>query len=174
MLSPAFLVGNHNNFIQVLAQSYGVQTSAWPVIPLLLRDVELPLSLKMLASFDLRNPERWQAELGRLRELLGSPLRVCFVSSEYPPRMVGGLGAHVEQLTTALGQHIDVKIVLPSVGSDMDEYQRPPSPRIELAHLTDCDPSYNDLVSWFEFAGEAADEITHMIGRHLFRRNSLS
>jgi len=163
VLSPAFLVGNHNNFIQVLAQSYGVQTSAWPVIPLLLRDVELPLSLKMLASFDLRNPERWQAELGRLRELLGSPLRVCFVSSEYPPRMVGGLGAHVEQLTTALGQHIDVKIVLPSVGSDMDEYQRPPSPRIELAHLTDCDPSYNDLVSWFEFAGEAADEITHMI-----------
>lgn len=163
VLSPAYLAGDYGSFVQVLAQSYGAQRFSWPVIPMLLREVELPPSLQMLAGLDATNPEAWQEAASRLRAQLGRPLRVCFVSSEYPPRMVGGLGAHVEQLITALGAHIDVQVVLPSVGSDMDEYQRPPSPRVQLKHLTNCDPSYNDLVSWFRFATDAVNEITHMI-----------
>ena len=164
VLSPAYLAGDYNSFAQVLAQSYGAQTSSWRVIPLLLKDVKLlPPALQMLVRLDARTSDAWQEAADWLREHLGRRLRVCFVSSEYPPRMVGGLGAHVEQLTTALGQHIDVQIVLPSVGSDMDEYQRPPCPRIQLKNLTNCDPSYNDLLSWFQFATDASNEITNLI-----------
>lgn len=163
VLSPAYLAGDYNSFVQVLAQSYGAQRFGWPVIPLLLREVELPQSLQMLAGLDARTSEAWQEAASRLRDQLGRPLRVCFVSSEYPPRMVGGLGAHVEQLTTALGAHIDLQIVLPSVGRDMDDYQRPPNPRIQLKSLTNSYPSYDNLVSWFQFDADAVNEIDHMI-----------
>ena len=162
VLSPAYLEGDYSGFVQVLAQSYGAQRFSWPVIPLLLQG-ELPPNLQMLAGLDGRNPEAWQEAAGRLREQLGRPLSVCFVSPEYPPRMIGGLGAHVEQLTTALGAYMDVRIVLPSVGRDLDEYQRPLSSRVQLMNLTSSYPSYDDLVSWFGFATDAANEISHMI-----------
>jgi hypothetical protein len=74
VLSPAYLAGNYSAFVDVLAQSYGVQTSSWPVIPLLVSDVELPPRLKMLEGLDARNPERWKAEIDRLCEQLGRPL----------------------------------------------------------------------------------------------------
>ena len=89
------------------------------------------------------------------------PLGVCFVSSEYPPHMFGGLGSHVEQLTAAIAQHIDVNIVLPNApGVD---YQEPPYPRLQLNPLASGDPSYDDPVSWLEFANGAADRIDSML-----------
>lgn len=163
VLSPAYLAGDYGSFVQVLAQSYGAQRFSWPVIPLLLRDIELPPGLQMLAGLDARNPEAWQEAASRLRNQLGRPLSVCFVSSEYPPRMVGGLGAHVEQLTTALGAYMDIRIVLPSVSRDMDDYQRPPSYRVQLMNLTGSYPSYGNLASWFRFSTDAVNEINHMI-----------
>ncbi len=163
VLSPAYLARDYGSFVQVLAQSYGRQHLGWPVIPLVLHDVELPYSLQMLSGLDARTPEAWWEAAVKLRELAGRPLSVCFVSSEYPPRMVGGLGAHVEQLTTALSAHVDLKIVLPSVGRDMDDYQRPPNPRIQLKSLTNSYPSYDNLVSWFQFGADAVNEIDYMI-----------
>ena len=50
---------------------------------------------------------------GRLESPLADralePLEICFVSSEYPPRMFGGLGVHVEQLDGwALAHRVDI------------------------------------------------------------------
>jgi glycogen(starch) synthase len=97
------------------------------------------------------------------------PLEVCFVSSEYPPRMFGGLGAHVEQLTAALGQRVDVlnlDVVLPSSGPGMDDYQNAPA-GIQLRPLAGRsgpdNPSYEIPVSWVTFANGAADKIDGLI-----------
>jgi glycosyltransferase involved in cell wall biosynthesis len=87
-------------------------------------------------------------------------VRACFISPEYPPRMFGGLGSHVEQLSGALGKHIDLDIVLPS---HRHEYQDPPYSRIRLIPLTRSDPSYRLPASWLDFALEAADRIDSMI-----------
>ncbi len=87
-------------------------------------------------------------------------MRACFISSEYPPRMFGGLGSHVEQLSEALGKHIDLDMVLPSHRSD---YENPPHPRVRLIPLTHSDPSYLLPISWLDFALEAADKIDSMI-----------
>ena len=163
VLSPAYLA-RVGDFVDVLAQAYGQQTSTWPVIPLLLHDVELPPRLSMLTSIDVRDPKNLQAGIRRLCEQLGRPFsRVCFISSEYPPRMVGGLGSHVEQLTTALGEYIDVDIVLPSVGSGLSDYQEPSCERVHLRDLPGSEPSYDDPVSWLGFAVDAADRIDSMI-----------
>lgn len=88
-------------------------------------------------------------------------LNVCMFSSEYPPRMFGGLGAHVEQLTAALGQQIDVKLILPSSGSD--EYQEPPTKRVALKALLQSNPSYGSPLSWLRFANAAADRLNSII-----------
>jgi len=87
-------------------------------------------------------------------------LRACFISPEYPPRMFGGLGSHVEQLSEALGKHIALDIVLPS---HRPGYQDPPHSRIRLIPLTRSDPSYSLPNSWLDFALEAADKIDNMV-----------
>lgn len=166
VLSPTYVTGGYNRFVEMLAQSYGAEKSAWPVIPLLLGEVELPVGLDMLVHLDARNPDRWQIEFGRLRELLlreqlGSPLNVCFVSSEYPPRMFGGLGVHVEQLTAALDQYIDVSIVLPK--SLSGDYRKAPYPGVTLSDLESV-PRYNEPLTWLEYANDAAEKIEYMLG----------
>ena len=102
----------------------------------------------------------WVPELMRVYMPFGVSLRACFVSPEYPPRMFGGLGSHVEQLSEALGKHIDLDIVLPRHGLD---YQDPPHSRMRLVPLTHSDPSYLLPTSWLDFALEAADKIDSMI-----------
>jgi glycosyltransferase involved in cell wall biosynthesis len=102
----------------------------------------------------------------KLRNPAGSPygavdpLGVCFVSSEYPPRMFGGLGSHVEQLATAISQHLDVTIVLPH---HLPSYAQPPSPRVTLMPLRGGDPSYDAPNSWLGFSNSAADRIDDII-----------
>lgn len=120
-----------------------------------LRDtaIGVPAGIIQHLHSDLRN----YADIGRSRL---EPLGVCFISSEYPPRMVGGLGSHVEQLTAAIGEHIDVSIVLPSHSVD---YEEPPCPRVQLIPLANSSPSYDDPVSWLGFANFAADRIDSMI-----------
>ncbi len=82
-----------------------------PLIPLLLRTAELPGTLSSHQLVDFRDEAKFDAGvkklLAQLRQL--RPLRhllhlrkVCFISSEYPPSIVGGLGIHVQKLTTAL------------------------------------------------------------------------
>lgn len=100
------------------------------------------------------------ALLKRLRPGSEAVSRVCFISSEYPPKVVGGLGIHVNQLTMALGAHLDVDIVL-AANPDSDGYQSPP-PRVHLQTLADITPSYDEPVTWLRFANRAADRIIRM------------
>jgi glycosyltransferase involved in cell wall biosynthesis len=120
-----------------------------------LRDTAIGVPAEVIQHLHskLRNPA---GSLGGVLE----PLGVCFVSSEYPPQMVGGLGSHVEQLTAAIGQHIDVNIVVPSSRIDYDD---PSCPRVQLSPLTGTSPSYNAPISWLPFSTNAADRIDSMI-----------
>ena len=52
VLSPAYLSENLSQFTDLLAQSYGLESATWPVIPLLLEPVELPPRLAMLQAED--------------------------------------------------------------------------------------------------------------------------
>jgi WD40 repeat protein len=66
VLSPAYLADTYGTVIELLAQTYGVETSTWPVIPLLLEDAELPLRLTFLTPLEARNPDDWGVALERL------------------------------------------------------------------------------------------------------------
>jgi glycosyltransferase involved in cell wall biosynthesis len=96
-------------------------------------------------------------------EMFPALRKACFISSEYPPSIVGGLGIHVQKLTTALAQHMDVDVVLPR---PMKEATR----AYEYAQLSNnvrsvvlpVDTSYREgnQASWCTFARNAANTIT--------------
>jgi glycosyltransferase involved in cell wall biosynthesis len=97
--------------------------------------------------------------LRRLRPESKSLARVCFISSEYPPRVFGGLGIHVQELTRALGTHIDVDIVLPK--ASRDKYKSS-SARVHITELANANATYDEPVSWLRFADFAAERIVRM------------
>lgn len=66
VLSPAYLADDFNQFIRLLAQSYGWDTATWPVIPLILHPVQLPPSLNILISLNATNPQEWKEAIERL------------------------------------------------------------------------------------------------------------
>lgn len=109
----------------------------------------------------------WNDDAARVAEALLSLLRpdsksisrVCFISSEYPPHVLGGLGVHVEQLTRALGESLNVDVVLPSSGKD--GYQSL-YPKVQLYALSKVSASYDDPISWLRFADLAAERITRL------------
>jgi WD40 repeat protein len=63
VLSTASLADNLAKFTDLLAQSYGVETATWPVIPLLRAPVQLPPRLAMLTALDASDPSRWPTVL---------------------------------------------------------------------------------------------------------------
>jgi len=85
--------------------------------------------------------------------------RVCFISSEYPPNVLGGLGVHVKHLTMALNEHLEIDVVLGTLESN--EYQAL-GPRIHLQPLANNHPTYLNPISWFYFADQAADKIIRL------------
>jgi len=74
VLSPAYLANNFSQFTDLLAQSYGLETATWPVIPLILHPVKLPPRLAMLTALDATDPDTWQSVLERLLGDLQRPL----------------------------------------------------------------------------------------------------
>src|SRR4029450_7399048 len=50
VMSPAYLADSFNEFTDLLAQSYGLETATWPIIPLILHSVHLPPRLAMLKA----------------------------------------------------------------------------------------------------------------------------
>ena len=65
ILSPAYLVDGSSQFIDLLAQTHGLESSTWPVIPLKLHAATLPPRLGMLTSLDATNPDEWDAVVER-------------------------------------------------------------------------------------------------------------
>jgi len=74
VLSPAYLAESLGQFTDLLAQSYGLETATWPVIPLLLQPVELPPRLAMLTRLDGTDPAEWPAAVERLCAELQRPV----------------------------------------------------------------------------------------------------
>lgn len=74
IISPAYLVDNFSEFVDLLGQSYGLETATWPVIPLILHPVELPLRLKMLTHLDATDETKWSEVIERLCENLQRPV----------------------------------------------------------------------------------------------------
>ncbi len=77
---------------------------------------------------------------------------VCMISSEYPPRIVGGLGIHVKAVSDALVGFARVNIVLPR---DEDEtggpYTLPDNQHVRLQVLPQA-ARYERPTTWVEFA----------------------
>ena len=82
--------------------------------------------------------------------------RVCMVSSEYPPVVHGGLGAHVAALTTALGDYVEVDVILPDVPDGYKEYSTL-SAAVHPRPMMSVNASYDDPVSWVHFAYQIPD-----------------
>jgi WD40 repeat protein len=74
VLSPAYLAEGFSRFTDLLAQSYGLETATWPVIPLILQPVRLPPRLAMLTPLDATDPAEWPAVVERLCAELQRPV----------------------------------------------------------------------------------------------------
>jgi len=91
--------------------------------------------------------------------------RICFISSEYPPRVSGGLGVHVQHLTKALAEHLNVDVILPS--SEAVDYLSQ-DPRVHPYGLQHAPASYDDPISWLRFADSAAQKIIRLARSYPF------
>lgn len=74
VISSAYLADEVTDFVDVLAQNYGLETSVWPVIPLVREPVELPPRLAMLSGLDASDADKQQLALDRLLAELKRPL----------------------------------------------------------------------------------------------------
>ena len=74
ILSPAYLADTFGQFVDVLVNSYGMETATWPVIPLTLQPVELPPRLSQLVRLDAGTPEAQQRALAKLCAELKRPV----------------------------------------------------------------------------------------------------
>jgi len=66
VISPAYLADNSGQFTDLMAGTYGLETSTWPVIPLILHPVALPVRLAMLQALDGTDADLWPAVVARL------------------------------------------------------------------------------------------------------------
>jgi WD40 repeat protein len=74
ILSPAYLAEGFTQFADLLAQSYGLETTTWPVIPLTLHPADLPPRLAMLTGLNATDPDTWPHVLERLLADLQRPV----------------------------------------------------------------------------------------------------
>jgi WD40 repeat protein len=74
VLSPAYFATDTASFVDLLAQTYGLETATWPVIPLRLGPVQLPTRLAMLTALDATDPDERERVLERLSELFQRPI----------------------------------------------------------------------------------------------------
>lgn len=83
VLSSAYLAGGFTSLVELLANTYGIESASWPVIPLLIAKVELPARLSGLVKLDASAPESWPKTFQRLCAQLGRP------GSPVPPAPAG-------------------------------------------------------------------------------------
>jgi hypothetical protein len=74
VLSEAFLSDTWSGFESILAQSMSIEEGSYRLVPLIRRQVELPMRLKLLTAVDLSRPERTEREYARLIKALHSDL----------------------------------------------------------------------------------------------------
>ncbi len=96
--------------------------------------------------------EEWESCLSSIPKQ--PPIKVCFISSEYQPHIIGGLGVHVTQLTAELGKKLSVDVVLPEQKTGYTSQ----SPGVTFCSTCGT-PSYSSPAAWLDFARQAAYEI---------------
>jgi formylglycine-generating enzyme required for sulfatase activity len=75
VLSPAYLAAEgFTQFTHLLAQSYGLETATWPVIPLILQPMKLPPRLAMLTALDATDAKAWPTVIQHLCEEFHRPV----------------------------------------------------------------------------------------------------
>lgn len=122
IISPAYLVDNFSEFVDFLSQSYGLETATWPVIPLILHPVELPLRLKMLTHLDATDETKWSEVIERLCENLQRPVSPIPTKPDCPyPGMIPfdesnsdrffGREQEVEELLDHLYRHQFITVI---------------------------------------------------------------
>jgi WD40 repeat protein len=74
VITPAYLADAYAPFGDLLAQTFGVETGTWPVIPLTLEDAPLPPRLAMLVALDASRPESWSTAVERLCASVNRPV----------------------------------------------------------------------------------------------------
>ncbi len=74
VLSPAYLAEDLAQFTNLMAQTYGLETATWPVVPLILHSVKLPPRLSMLTALDATDPATWSTVMERLCAALQRPV----------------------------------------------------------------------------------------------------
>ncbi|NER21743.1 MAG: TIR domain-containing protein [Symploca sp. SIO1C2] len=125
VLSPAYIANSVNQFVDLLAQFYGLETGQWPVIPLILRPVQLPLYLNTLTKLDATNEEKWQQVIKRLCDDVQRPVPNSLPKPLCPyPGMIPfseadserffGRDQEVEQLINRLRLYPFVSVIGPS------------------------------------------------------------
>ena len=125
VLSPVYLADSANEFFNLLAQTYGLESSTWQVIPLVLQSVHLPPRLAMLTYLDATDPTQYETVLQRLLDALQHPLPSVAVKPACPyPGMVPfreadsarffGRSRDVENLLQQLRLHPFLTVIGPS------------------------------------------------------------
>jgi glycogen(starch) synthase len=140
------------------------------LIPVLLNSADLPPFLASRQWADFRDEGKFNDGIKSLiAGIRGQPSaqhltvkRVCFLSSEYPPIIFGGLGIHVDKLTAALSKHLALDIVLPDPGKQ--QYQ--PGKGVRPVSVS-VGGSYSDSSSWRRFAEYVPSRIGNLVGKDL-------
>ena len=125
VLSPAYLADGFNRFIDLLAQFYGFDSATWPVIPLILQPVKLPLRLTPLIKLNATNPTEWEEATRHLCADLKRPVPASSPKPPCPyPGMVSfrednsdcffGRDAEVKELVERLRLHPFISVIGPS------------------------------------------------------------
>jgi WD40 repeat protein len=74
IVSPAYLAEDLARFTDLMAQHHGLETATWPVIPLILEEVQLPPRLATLPALDASDPARQAEVIGELCAKLQRPV----------------------------------------------------------------------------------------------------
>lgn len=168
VISPDFMNKDYpKNELSIAIKRFN-QGLGGRVLPVLVRGFKAEDLIKIDTFLDNFQAHEWEDHnievfINRILNLLERPSkikRVCMVSSEYPPHMVGGLGVHVEKLTEALINHLEsIFLILPMNKGDYQQIDN----RISIYPIFDnAPPSYAKASSWLwfcSFAGERIGEL---------------
>lgn len=125
VLSPAYMSEAALQFVDIMVQHFGLESGTWPVIPLLLKPVELPPRLAFLVALDATDPQNWTDAVTRLCSTLHAALPVPATRPQCPyPGMRAfreqdathfyGREAEIEELLQRLRRHPFVAVIGPS------------------------------------------------------------
>lgn len=126
VLSPAYLGDDVAQFVDILAQTYGLHQNTWQIIPLILRPVpNLPPRLAMLHGLDATHPADHDKVVARLAKEMGGgppaslPLPPCPYPglapfSEADQRRFFGRSQEVAEMVERLNFHPFLAVIGPS------------------------------------------------------------